>query len=69
MRRITAGLWISLDGVVEAPETWTGPYHSPDVDGVVYAAIGASDTLLLGRVTYQTFERAFAGNSDPGPAR
>ena len=65
MRKIVAGLFISLDGVVEAPETWSGPYHSPEVDGVVYGAMAASDTLLLGRRTYQTFEQAFAGNSDP----
>jgi len=26
MRKITAGLFISLDGVVEAPEKWTRAY-------------------------------------------
>lgn len=65
MRKIVAGLFISLDGVVEAPETWTGPYHSPEVDGTIYGAMAAADTLLLGRRTYQTFEQAFAANSDP----
>ena len=25
MRKIAAGLFISLDGVVESPEKWTGP--------------------------------------------
>jgi hypothetical protein len=29
MRKIVAGLFVSVDGVVEAPETWTGPYFSP----------------------------------------
>jgi hypothetical protein len=28
MRKINAGLFISLDGVVEAPEKWTGPYFN-----------------------------------------
>ena len=28
MRKIIAGLFISLDGVVEAPEKWTGPYFN-----------------------------------------
>ena len=65
MRKIVAGLFISLDGVVEAPETWTAPYHSPEVDGVVYGALAAADTLLLGRRTYETFAAAFAGNTDP----
>jgi hypothetical protein len=27
MRQIAAGLFISLDGVVEAPENWTGVVH------------------------------------------
>jgi hypothetical protein len=32
MRQIAAGLFTSLDGVVEAPENWTGPYRT----GVVH---------------------------------
>jgi hypothetical protein len=31
MRKIVAGLMMSVDGVVEAPETWTGPYFSPEI--------------------------------------
>jgi dihydrofolate reductase len=31
MRKIVAGLFVSLDGVVESPETWTGRYFSEDV--------------------------------------
>lgn len=37
MRQINAGLFISLDGVVEAPENWTGPYF----DDQVGQAVGA----------------------------
>jgi hypothetical protein len=29
MRKIVAGLFVSVDGVVEAPDTWTGAYFSP----------------------------------------
>jgi dihydrofolate reductase len=60
VKRVIAGLMMSLDGVVEAPETWTGPYFSPDLGQVVGSLMAASDTMLLGRVTYQTFEGAFA---------
>lgn len=31
MRKIVAGMMVSADGVVEAPETWTGPYFSPEL--------------------------------------
>ena len=37
MRQIAAGLFISLDGVVEAPEKWTGPYFNDQVGQAVGA--------------------------------
>jgi dihydrofolate reductase len=70
MRKIAAGMMVSVDGVVEAPETWTGPYFTPELGQHVGSLIAAGDTLLLGRVTYQTFAAAFAGNtSDPMAAQ
>lgn len=63
MRKIVAGLYVSVDGVVEAPDTWTGPYFSPEVGQVVGSLIAGGDTLLLGRVTYQGFAAAFGGQS------
>ena len=66
MRKIVAGLMVSVDGVVEAPETWTGPYFSPELGQHIGSLVAAADTLLLGRATYQTFAASFAGNtSDP----
>lgn len=63
MRKIVAGLFVSLDGVVEAPERWTGPYFTPELGQVVGSLIAAGDTLLLGRVTYETFAAAFGGQT------
>src|SRR6266851_3259661 len=63
MRKIVAGLYISLDGVVEAPDKWTGPYFSDEVGQVVGSLIAAGDTLLLGRVTYHGFAGAFGSQS------
>ena len=66
MRKIVAGLMVSVDSVVEAPEKWTGQYFSPEIGQVVGTLMAAGDTMLLGRVTYQTFAASFAGNtSDP----
>lgn len=63
MRKITADLFISLDGVIEAPETWIGPYFSDDVGQMIGAAMAQADTMLLGRVTYETFAASFGGRS------
>jgi len=63
MRQITAGLFISLDGVVEAPEKWTGPYFNDQVGQAVGALMASNDAMLLGRVTYEGFAAAFGGQS------
>jgi dihydrofolate reductase len=67
MRKIVAGLFVSLDGVVEAPETWTGPYFSPEIGQHIGSSFAESDTLLLGRVTYQTFAASFSGDTTGDP--
>jgi dihydrofolate reductase len=70
MRKIVAGLMVSVDGVLEAPETWTGPYFTPEIGQVIGSIIAEGDAMLLGRVTYQTFAASFAGNtSDPMAAQ
>ena len=68
MRKIVAGLFMSLDGVVESPETWTAPYFSPEIGQRIGSLMAAGDTLLLGRVTYQTFAASFAGNTSDAMA-
>lgn len=57
MRKITASLFISLDGVVEDPE-WHLPYFNHEMGEAVGAHLAAADTLLLGRVTYDSFAGA-----------
>lgn len=69
MRKIKATLFISLDGVVEAPDQWHFPYFSDEMGTAVDAVMGHVDTLLLGRVTYDSFagawpEREAAGDVD-----
>jgi dihydrofolate reductase len=69
MRKITAGLFISLDGVVEAPDQWHFPYFNDEMGAAVDATLGAADTVLFGRKTYDSFagawpEREAAGGED-----
>jgi dihydrofolate reductase len=55
MRKIIAGLFISLDGVVEAPETWHFPYYNEEMGRSVGALMDRGDILLMGRGTYEAF--------------
>src|SRR5215212_10343186 len=69
MRKITAGLFIALDDVVEAPDQWHFPYFNDEMGASVDASLGAADTILLGRRTYDSFagawpEREAAGGED-----
>ena len=71
MRKINAGLYSTLDGVVEGPGPgdpfehagWTGPYFDADLGQAIGSILAANDTMLLGRVTYEGFAAAFAGQS------
>src|SRR5581483_9976912 len=55
MRKIKAGLFIALDGVVESPDQWHFPYFNDEMGEAVGSQMAAADTMLLGRVTYQDF--------------
>src|ERR671935_647745 len=55
MRKIVAGLFISLDGVIEGPNDWMGPWFNPELGQAVGSMMAAQDTMLLGRVTYDEF--------------
>ncbi|MEU3791935.1 dihydrofolate reductase family protein [Streptomyces fructofermentans] len=74
MRKIIAGLFISLDGVVEAPDQWHFPYFNDEMGAAVGASLGEADTMLFGRRTYDSFagawpEREEAGGEDAGFAK
>src|SRR6266536_4952125 len=65
MRKITAGLFISLDGVVEAPDQWHFPYFNEEMGAAVDATLGAADTVLFGRETYDSFAGAWPERRRP----
>ena len=69
MKKIVAGLFISLDGVVEAPDQWHFPYFNEEMGAAVGATLSDADTMLFGRTTYEGFaeawpEREAAGEED-----
>ncbi|MFC9585027.1 dihydrofolate reductase family protein [Streptomyces yangpuensis] len=66
MRKIKAQLFISLDGVVEAPDQWHFPYFDEEMGAAVDSTLGRADTLLLGRRTYDSFAGAWPGREAAG---
>jgi dihydrofolate reductase len=63
MRKVTAGLFVSLDGVTESPEKWQLSYFNDEMGEAVGAAMAAADAMLLGRMTYQEFASYWPGVS------
>jgi dihydrofolate reductase len=63
IKKVTAGLFVSLDGVTESPEKWQLPYFNDEMGEAVGAAMAAADAMLLGRVTYQEFASHWPGVS------
>ncbi|MGL4542885.1 MAG: dihydrofolate reductase family protein [Polymorphobacter sp.] len=66
MRKLTAFLFMSLDGVVEAPDQFVRPELYADFPPLIAATIAEQDTVLLGRRTYGEWA-AFWPNSDIQP--
>ncbi len=67
MRKIVAGLFITVDGVVEAPEQWQFPYYNEEMAETVSAQMAAADTMLLGRKTYEVFAAFWPNQSGDVP--
>lgn len=64
MRKIVAGEFVSLDGVMESPEQWHFPYWSDEMGAVVGQQMASADAMLLGRVTFQEFAAFWPGQSE-----
>jgi dihydrofolate reductase len=66
MRKVIAGLFISLDGVVEAPDQWHFPYFNDEMGAAVDATLGSVDTVLFGRKTYDSLAGAWPAREAAG---
>ena len=72
MTNVIASVFVSLDGVMEAPGPahgvdfagWTMPYGSPDLYKITGEELFGAKALLLGRVTYEGFAAAWPGRTD-----
>jgi dihydrofolate reductase len=67
MRRVVAGLFMSLDGVVEAPEEWGFQYMNDEMTQRIAEGIAQADAVLMGRRTYEQFAKMWPSQSSDVP--
>ena len=64
MRRVIVTEYVTLDGVMEEPGTWSLQFWNEEIAKFKLDELFASDSLLLGRVTYQGFAAAWPSMTD-----
>jgi hypothetical protein len=67
MRKLVAGLMMSLDGVVESPENGARPYFNGDMQELIDAGVAQADAILLGRRTYLEFAELWPNQDSEVP--
>jgi dihydrofolate reductase len=73
LRKVIVTEFISLDGVIGEPQNWSFPYWGDDIAAFKNAELfgddtmAGSDTMLLGRVTYEGFAQAWPGRKGADP--
>lgn len=64
MANIVVSEFITLDGVVEAPNEWSRGFWTDEIAKFKFDELFSSDALLLGKVTYQGFAAAWPSMKD-----
>ena len=64
MRKVVSWLFISLDGVVEAPNEWQFDVFDDDMIADLGSTTEAEDAMLLGRVSYQEWASYWPTSTD-----
>ncbi|GAC1646846.1 MAG: dihydrofolate reductase family protein [Herpetosiphon sp.] len=63
MRKVVVTMFVSLDGIMEEPH-WTAPYWNDEIAKYKLDELFESDAMLLGRVTYEGFAKAWPSMTD-----
>ena len=64
MRKIKSNFFVSLDGVVESPDTWHFPYFDDEMGAAVGAGFAGADAMLMGRVLYEEWAAYWPEHAD-----
>jgi dihydrofolate reductase len=65
VRKLTAGLFASVDGVVESPNMWQFDAFDERVGAALSNMMSRVDTVLLGRIGYQEWSAYWPLADDP----
>lgn len=64
MRKVSSGLFISLDGVTESPDQWQFDHFDEGMMTALGAFLTQTDTIVMGRVTYQEWAGYWPTSND-----
>ncbi|MBA2274550.1 MAG: dihydrofolate reductase [Actinobacteria bacterium] len=67
MGKIVSNFFISLDGVVEAPDQWHFPYFNDEMGAAIGRAAETYEAFLMGRVLYEEWASYWPSQSDEVP--
>ncbi|MCA0454406.1 MAG: dihydrofolate reductase family protein [Chloroflexi bacterium] len=63
MRKIISSTMVSLNGVMEDPQNWSFQYMNDELMKYVADQLFASDALISGRLTYDSFSEAWSSRA------
>jgi dihydrofolate reductase len=63
MGQLVESTFVTLDGVISAPQEWSPPYWDEEHAAYARKLLFAADALLLGRATYEGFAEAWPARS------
>lgn len=66
MRKLVESTFVSLDGVISDPQKWGPPYWNDEHANYARDLLFSADALLLGRVTYEGFAKAWPPRAGKG---
>jgi len=67
MGRIVSNFFMSLDGVVEAPDQWHMPYFNDEMGAAIGRGMETNAAFLMGRVLYEEWAAFWPQQSDDDP--
>ena len=67
MGKIVSNFFMSLDGVVEAPDRWHMPYFNDEMGAVIGRGMEANKAFVMGRVLYEEWAAFWPQQGEDNP--
>ena len=63
MRKVIVSTMMTVNGVMENPQLWSFDFWNDEIAQYAYDQLFASDTLIMGRLTYEAFAEAWSSRA------